>query len=95
MRFLVMNWRSGGTGGNYQVAPYMHFYETPVSPIERKQCEGRIRRRSSGAKHRVYYSDSIIKDSVEEDILAGLKQGRDLYKELMSDGKKLRKLRKL
>lgn len=82
-RFLVMNWRSGGTGGNYQVSPHMHFYETPVSPIERKQVEGRIRRRDSKAK-RVYYSDSVIKGSVEEDILGYLKEGRDLYLDLMA-----------
>lgn len=81
-RFLVMNWKSGGTGGNYQISPHMHFYETPVSPIERKQVEGRIRRRDSKAK-RVYYSDSVIKGSVEEDILGYLKEGRDLYTDLM------------
>ncbi len=88
-RFLVMNWRSGGTGGNYQVAPYMHFYETPVSPIERKQTEARIRRRNNKYR-RVYYRDPVIKGSVEEDILAYLKEGRNLYKELM-DGSKCKK----
>ena len=81
-RFLIMNWRSGGTGGNYQVSPYMHFYETPVSPIQRKQTEGRIRRRDSTAK-RVHYSDSMVKGSIDEDIMEWLKEGRDLYSELM------------
>jgi len=93
-RFLVMNWRSGGTGGNYQVAPYMHFYESPVSPIERKQTEYRIRRRDSSSRH-VYYSDPIIKGSVEEDILAYLKEGRNLYKELMHGGRHKKAIRKL
>jgi len=93
-RFLVMNWRSGGTGGNYQVAPYMHFYETPVSPIERKQTEYRIRRRDS--KHpRVYYRDPVILGSVEEDILASLKAGRNLYKELMKGGRRKKALSKI
>lgn len=95
-RFLVMNWRSGGTGGNYQIAPYMHTYEPIVSPIEAKQTEGRIRRRSSGGKHRVHYSYSIIKGSVEEDILDNLKAGRNLYKTIMQEkGKRLKKLRAL
>ena len=93
-RFLIMNWRSGGTGGNYQVAPWMHFYESPCSPIERKQTEGRVRRRNSKAK-RVHYSDSIIKGSIEEDILTNLKAGRDLYKTIMQGGQGLKKLRRL
>jgi len=93
-RFLVMNWRSGGAGGNYQIAPYMHFYESPVSPIERKQVEGRIRRRNSKVG-RVHYTDPIIKGSVEEDILGFLKEGRNLYKELMQSGKRRRTVRKI
>lgn len=93
-RFLIMNWRSGGTGGNYQCAPYMHFYETPVSSIERKQTEGRIRRRDNTAR-RVYYSDSIIAGSIEEDILGYLKEGRDMYTDLMSDNRAVKQIRKL
>jgi len=93
-RFLIMNWRSGGTGGNYQISPHMHFYETPVSPIERKQTEGRIRRRDSKVK-RVHYSDSIIKGSIEEDILGFLKEGRDLYADLMGWQSIAREIRKL
>lgn len=93
-RFLIMNWRSGGTGGNYQISPYMYFYETPVSPIERKQTEGRIRRRDSTAK-RVYYSDSIIKGSIEEDIIGFLKEGRDLYADLMGWQAIAQEIRKL
>lgn len=89
-RFLIMNWRSGGTGGNYQCAPYMHFYETPVSAIERKQTEGRIRRRDNTAR-RVHYSDSIIAGSIEEDILGFLKEGRDMYTDLMAGSKQARK----
>lgn len=93
-RFLVMNWRSGGTGGNYQIAPYMHFYESPVSAIDRKQTEYRIRRRDS--KHRrVYYRDPVIKGSVEEDILAFHKEGRNLYKELMDGGRRKKNLKRL
>ena len=93
-RFLIINWKSGGAGANYQIAPYMHLYETPVSPIQRKQVEGRIRRRDSKAK-RVYYTDSIIKGSVEEDILQYLKEGKDLYKDLMGSGNDRKRLKKL
>ena len=93
-RFLIMNWRSGGTGGNYQVAPYMQFYESPVSPIERKQTEGRIRRRD-GKHRRVYYRDPVIQGSVEQDILAYLKQGRSLYKELMDGGKRRKVVKRI
>ena len=93
-RFMVMNWRSGGTGGNYQIAPYMHFYETPVSPIERKQTEYRIRRRDSKSP-RVYYRDPVIQGSIEEDILAALKAGRNLYKELMDGSRRKKAIRKI
>ncbi len=93
-RFLVMNWKSGGTAGNYQVAPYMRFYESPVSPIERKQTEYRIRRRDSSSR-RVYYSDPVIKGSVEEDILAFLREGRNLYKELMHGSRRKKRIKSL
>lgn len=92
-RFLVMNWRSGGTGGNYQISPYMFFFESPVSPIERKQTEYRIRRGDSKRK-RVYYRDPIIQGSVEEDILQFHKEGKNLWNELMGGNSK-RKLRSL
>jgi SNF2 family DNA or RNA helicase len=93
-RFLIMNWKAAGAGGNYQVSPYMHLYETPVSPIQSKQVRGRIRRRDSLYK-RVYYTDSIIKGSIEEDILKYLKEGRDLYADLMGSGKGRKRLKKL
>lgn len=93
-RFLIMNWRAAGGGGNYQIAPYMHLYETPVSPINSKQVRGRIRRRDSKYR-RVFYTDSIIKGSIEEDILQYLKEGRDLYKDLMGSGADRKRLKKL
>lgn len=93
-RFLIMNWKSGGTGGNYQVAPYMHFYESPVSPIERKQTEGRVRRRDSKVK-RIYYTDPIIQGSVEQDILDFLKEGKDLYQDLMGNKERIRRIKKI
>lgn len=93
-RFLVMNWKSGGTGGNYQVAPYMHFYESMVSPIERKQTEYRIRRRDNLSR-RCFYRDPIIQGSVEEDILGFLKEGKNFYKELMEGGRRKKNLKRL
>lgn len=81
-KVLAMNWRSGGTGLDFPEAAYMQFYESPVSPIERKQCEGRIWRRNSPGKY-VYYEDIPIRGSKEIDILEYLEEGKDLFKELL------------
>src|SRR6185312_4243671 len=49
-RFLVANHRKGGQGLNLQVGNYEFFYESPVSALQRAECEGRIYR--TGQKQR-------------------------------------------
>lgn len=86
-RVMVANSQSGGTGLNLQIAKYCLFYETPVSPIIRKQAEGRIYRQ--GQTHdKVFIYDIIVKDSIEEKILLYLKEGRDLFEALI-DGEEV------
>lgn len=78
VRFLVANSDSGSTGINPQgVASYMIFYETPVSPITRKQAVKRIHR--EGQKRRIHIYDLCVPNSIDEQILEYLKQGRDLF----------------
>lgn len=82
LQYMVMNWKSGGTGLNFPLANYMFFFESPVSPISRTQTKGRIRRRNSKYR-RAYYTDVVLKNSVDERIQEFLEQGKDLYRALL------------
>ncbi len=61
----------------------MAFWESPTAALNRKQCEGRIRRKNSLCRYS-YYTDFVIKDSVEEKILKYIREGRDLHSELVA-----------
>lgn len=78
-RILIANWNNAAEGGNFQVANYMAFYETPVSPIKRRQCIKRIDR--TGQKKRTYFYDIVAshKSSIELKILEYLAEGEDLF----------------
>ncbi|MEO0248283.1 MAG: DEAD/DEAH box helicase [candidate division WOR-3 bacterium] len=80
-RVLVMNYKSGGGAGlNLQkVCRRLVYYESPVSPIVRKQTEKRISGGLRTGKHRVFIHDLVIANSVDETILRFLKQGKDLF----------------
>lgn len=83
-RVFVVNSESGSTGLNELVAAnYCVFYESPVSPIVRDQAEKRIHRTGQKAK-RCYYYDIVMKGSVDERILGFIKEGRDLYAEIVA-----------
>lgn len=83
-RIAVLNNRVGAYSlDGLQVANYCFFYENMVSCIDREQAEKRLRRQ--GQTRRVYQYDLVVKDSVEEKILAYQEQGRDLFKSVMSD----------
>ena len=93
-RVLVGNSSSMDKGLNLQVAKYCIFYESPVSPIVRAQCEARIRRgkpKTGGHKSRrkdhVYYYDLVTKGTVDEQILAMLQEGKDLFKQIIGGAK--------
>lgn len=86
-RGLVANSASADKGLNLQVARHMFFYESSDSPITRAQAEARIRRgKQKGLKKnqkgRVFYTDLIIRGSVEEKILHNLKEGKNLRERL-------------
>jgi SNF2 family DNA or RNA helicase len=81
---FIVNSQSGAAGLNLQVAPYVAFYETPVSPIVRQQAVGRCRR--IGQSKTVFVFDLFAKNSVEKKILRFLAEGRDLREELIDGG---------
>lgn len=88
VRFLVANNESGSTGINPQeVANYMFFYESPVSPITRKQAVKRIHR--EGQKKRIYIYDLVVANSIDERILSFLDQGEDLFSAIIRGETKL------
>lgn len=80
-RVFVVNSKSGSSSLNLQIAKYMIFFETPVSPIVRKQAEKRSDR--TGQTEKVFIYDLYIEDSVEERIYQFLKEGKDLFDSLM------------
>lgn len=81
-RIFVMNSNSGARGLNLQVCNYVVFYETPVSPRIRQQAEKRCHR--PGQKNTVFMYDIIMRGSVDEKIYHYLKEGKDLFKALVS-----------
>lgn len=84
-KVLVANSKSGGAGLNLQVANYMIFFESPVSPIVRQQAERRCHR--DGQQHStVFLYDLYVAHSIEEKILRYLSQGEDLLKAVV-DGR--------
>lgn len=82
VRFMVANNESGSTGINPQsVANYMIFYESPVSPITRKQAVKRIHR--EGQKRHVHYYDLVVPKSIDERILDFLAEGEDFFQAII------------
>ncbi len=81
-RILVANSVSGGTGLNLQIANYVIFYESPVSPIHRLQAEWRCYR--AGQTKAVFIYDLVVAESVDEKILEFIKEGKNLLSTLCS-----------
>lgn len=78
---FIMNSVSGGFGLNLQMAKYLLFYESPSSPITRRQTEKRIHR--TGQEEHVFIYDFFVKGKVEDKILQYIKEGKDLFKHIM------------
>ena len=78
---LICNSKSGAYGLNLQVANYCIFFESPVSPIVRKQAEKRCHR--PGQKYTVFYYDILMKNSIDFKIKEYLQEGKDLFKTLI------------
>ena len=85
-RVMVANSGSGSTGLNLQIANYVLFYESPVSPSVRKQAEARVLR-SGQQEDKVFIYDLVVEDSVEEKILEYIAEGKSLYNELINNKK--------
>jgi SNF2 family DNA or RNA helicase len=74
-----------GIGLNLQHGGYGHFYESPVSPILRKQCERRFHRQES-PHDRVFMYDYITRNTCDEAILGFIADGYDLMAHII-DGR--------
>lgn len=81
VKVFLVNSKSGGTSLNLQVANYAIYYESPVSPIIRKQSEKRIWR--TGQTKRTYIYDLVVRHSIEERILGFIAEGKNLFKALL------------
>ena len=93
IRVLVANTQSGGIGLNLQVANYVIYYESPVSPIVRRQSEKRVAR--TGQTKRVFIYDIIMTKSVETKILDYITQGKNLFEALIEGKIKSKELNAL
>ena len=80
-RVLVINEQIGAMGLNLQMANYVVFFESPVSPIIRAQAEARCRR--VGQNKSVFCFDLITKGSVDERIHLFVSEGRDLLQAII------------
>lgn len=67
-----------GVGLNIQVSRYGIYFESPVSAIDRKQCDGRFVRQHSLHKT-VFKYDLLMKDTVDAQILTYHREGGDLF----------------
>lgn len=78
-RVLVMNSAAGGTGtdGLQKVSRCLVFYESPASPLVRKQTLKRVHR--EGGVGRCFIYDLVFKGSVDTQILKFIKDGNDLH----------------
>lgn len=86
-RVFLANTIAGGTGidGLQDVARYIIYFESPVSSIIRRQSEKRLHR--SGQKKRTFIVDITVRNSIDERVLAYLKEGKDLFDALLADPK--------
>lgn len=82
-RVFVLNNRLGSEAINPQgVCSRAVFYESPVSPIQREQAEGRVHR--PGQKWTTFIYDLVVLGTIDEKIAVYLKEGHDLLKAVLS-----------
>ena len=83
-RVFVMNSEVGGTGtdGLQDVVRYLVFYESPTSPITRKQVIKRVHR--SGQSKRTFIYDLTIRGSIDKRVLDFIAEGNNLHDALVA-----------
>ncbi len=65
-------------GLNLQVAKYIIFFESPLTPSMRTQAQRRVERQES--KHKTVFGyDLVVRGTADANILAFLREGRDLF----------------
>ena len=80
-RFSVGQQHSGGIGLTYTAASYAIYFSNDYSLEARKQSEDRIHR--IGQKHKCTYIDLVAEDTLDEKVLAALKQKELLAHEII------------
>ena len=73
-----------GVGLNLQCSRYGIYFESPVSAIDRVQCDGRFIRQYSLYKT-VFSYDLLMKDTVDQQILTYHREGGDLFNAIIRD----------
>lgn len=88
---FLMNFASAGTGtdGLQAVSSSMFMYETPTSPMERRQTVKRLWRPGQSQTVRIW--DPILERGLDAKILRSLKEGADFAEKFMT-GKGLKNL---
>ena len=81
-KIAIANLINSSTGLNLQVANYCVTYELPDDPRTRQQSLKRIHR--TGQHKSTYYYDFICKNTIEEDVMGFLKEGKCLKEELLN-----------
>jgi SNF2 family DNA or RNA helicase len=82
-KVFLANSKSGNAGLNLQIANYVVFFESPVSPIIRKQAEERVPR--PGQTKTTFMYDLIVKGSVDERVLSFIREGKNLFEALLEN----------
>jgi superfamily II DNA or RNA helicase len=83
-QILVANAVTGGTSIDLPQADYMCFFESPTSPIAREQAQARPMAR---ALDRPLMLDDLVCAPIEARILGFIKEGRDMMRALIGQGK--------
>jgi len=82
-QFLIANSKVGGMSIDLKTADYVLFFESPVSPITRKQAQDRPMARTD----RPLNIDDLICSGVDRKILAFLREGRDLLYSIRAEAR--------
>lgn len=80
-RILIAQSKAGGVALNLQICNHFVYYETPTSPVTRKQSEKRGHR--EGQTRPVFVYDLVMNETLDADIQVALKSGIDFVERLL------------